>query len=306
MIKSITVTNPRGESLEMVLTNPEKSGFVIANITGLEPPQATINSTELSVGDGSIFNSARANTRNIVLTIGFLPNPTIEHSRQKLYKYFPIKNKVRLTITTDIKTCYIDGYVETNEAEIFAQQTATQISIICPDPALRNIIGDETIFSGTTDVFEFPMENDGVEFVIEDPMEFSILHLDDIVNVPYSGEIDTGCKFVIDILDPISNLRIWDYYGAGDIKINIAKVSQVIGATVDTGDQIIISTIPGQKEIVCIHNGQSYNILNCINKDALWIQLTMGNNVICYALDDPSTRFNLQMRIENPVLLQGV
>ena len=51
MIKSITVINPKGESLELDLFHPEKSGLIVKSITGLGPPKANINSTELARAD---------------------------------------------------------------------------------------------------------------------------------------------------------------------------------------------------------------------------------------------------------------
>ena len=73
MIKSVTVVNYLGESIKIELTKPDVSGFVIKYITGLGPVKAEINNTEISTGDGAIYNSARLNSRNIVLGLSFLP-----------------------------------------------------------------------------------------------------------------------------------------------------------------------------------------------------------------------------------------
>ena len=68
MIKSVTVTNYLGESLLLELSNPWEVGIAITKIEGLGPVKASINSTEISSGDGARFNSARISTRNIVFT----------------------------------------------------------------------------------------------------------------------------------------------------------------------------------------------------------------------------------------------
>ena len=86
--------------------------------------------------DGSIFASARATERNIVLTLILLPIPSIESVRQKTYSFFPIKKAVTLLVETDNRLVETTGYVESNEPNIFSQQESTQISIICPDPTL--------------------------------------------------------------------------------------------------------------------------------------------------------------------------
>ena len=77
MIKSVTVINHLNESVKMELRSPEKSGFLIQDITGLGPAKANVNSTEMATSDGSVYNSARLNSRNIVLTIKLMSNPQL-------------------------------------------------------------------------------------------------------------------------------------------------------------------------------------------------------------------------------------
>ena len=134
MIKAVTVTNNLGESLRMELTNPSSSGLIIREIEGLGPVKATINFTESANIDGAYENSARLETRNIVLSLQFLPKPTIEDTRQMTYKYFPVKRNVRLHVETDNRSCYVDGRVESNEPDIFSKEEGCQISILCADP----------------------------------------------------------------------------------------------------------------------------------------------------------------------------
>lgn len=179
MIKSVTVTNHRNESIEMILREPEKSGFVIAGIEGLNPPKANINTTDLVTADGSVYNSARMEARNIVLTLKFLGDPSIEARRELSYKYFPIKKQVRLQFKTDLRECYIYGYVESNESEIFSSQCATQISVMCPNPYFYEVGTDTTLFSGTVDEFEFPITDD-----FDDTVTY---HLGDLCI--YSGDV---------------------------------------------------------------------------------------------------------------------
>jgi phage-related protein len=137
MIKSITVTNYLGDSIKLELGRPEQSGFLIKSISGLGPSKANINTTEVSTNDGSLFNSARLNQRNIVFDFIFVESinrESIEDIRQKSYKYFPIKKNVDLLIETDNRIVKTTGYVESNEPNIFSSQEGAQISIICPDP----------------------------------------------------------------------------------------------------------------------------------------------------------------------------
>ena len=108
MIKSLTITNHLGESIELELGAPEKSGLFISQIEGLGPPKATVNTSDMATNDGSLFNSSRVGQRNIVLTLGFLFNPTIEDSRQKSYKFFPFSRYLK-----DSKTVRSEGVTHT-------------------------------------------------------------------------------------------------------------------------------------------------------------------------------------------------
>ena len=163
MIKRVKVTNYLGESIEMELSNPEKSGFNIHEVTGIGPEKAEINTTPITTTDGSIYNSARTTERNITMLIEFIiPNnmfSTIEDCRQATYKYFPLKKPLRLFIETDNRTVEIDGFVEANEPSIFKKQEYTQISIICPYPWFYLSGGEgiqTTVFYGVNPNFDFP------------------------------------------------------------------------------------------------------------------------------------------------------
>ena len=101
MIKSITVTNYLGDSIKLDLARPEESGFVVTSVTGLGSGKANINMTEVATNDGSLYNSSRLPSRNIVISLKYLWQSTIEDVRQLSYKYFPIKKKLTLLIETD-------------------------------------------------------------------------------------------------------------------------------------------------------------------------------------------------------------
>ena len=72
MIKSVTAINSNNEKLKMTLSTPEESGVLITNIDGLNPPKSDISMTNSPVIDGSFFNFARANNRNIVMDLRYI------------------------------------------------------------------------------------------------------------------------------------------------------------------------------------------------------------------------------------------
>ena len=165
MIKSVTITNYLQESVKIELTEPESSGFIIRSIEGLGPAKANLNFTELAALDGALDNGAALlDTRNIVLSLIFVGTPTIEDTRLKSYKYFPIKQNLTFEIETDNRHCFTVGRVESNVPTIFGtDREGCQISILCPNSYFQDMEDTVKEFYSVEGGFEFPFENNSVE-----------------------------------------------------------------------------------------------------------------------------------------------
>lgn len=146
MIKSVTVTNHVGDSLQLILREPEKSGLIITDIDGLGPIKASINTTNYATLDGAYFNSSRGETRNINITLRPM-DPDVEGNRLKAYRFFPVKEKVKIEVITDNRDGVIEGYVESVEPTIFSDEESIDISIICPDPFFYEQFYEEILLS---------------------------------------------------------------------------------------------------------------------------------------------------------------
>ena len=306
MIHKIEITNHLGQSVELELMFPEKSGFIVQRIDGLGPAKANINNTELAGMDGAIFNSSRLLSRNIVLDIKFLPGSTIEDTRLKSYKYFPTKNRVELKITSNTRVCKTFGYVESNEVNIFSNAVYTQISIICPDPYFYAIDPSVVYLAGIHSVFEFPFSN---ESLVSPLLEFSQIDLTTINNVEYTGEISVGMLIHIHALGVAENITLYNEFTLETMEIDTDKLLLMIGGEgvtdgIIAGDDIFINTVIGKKSAILLREGVYYNILNALNKDADWFQLSKGPNVIGFICDAGAD--NLQIKIEHETLYEGV
>ena len=108
LIRAVTFTNYLGDSIRLDLARPEESGFIIKSVTGLGPGKANINTTEIATNDGSLFNSSRMPSRNIVISLAYMWKDSIEDVRQLSYKYFPIKKKLTMLIETDNRQAEIE------------------------------------------------------------------------------------------------------------------------------------------------------------------------------------------------------
>ena len=302
MIKSVTVTNYVGDQLKLDLFRPELSGFVITSIDGLGPGKADINSTEMSTTDGARYNSARVSSRNIVMSLRYLYKDTIEDTRQLSYKYFPLKKKVTLLFETDNRTLWIEGYVESNEPNIFSKESDTDISIICPYPFFYSGNGNQTtIFSGIEPMFEFPFSNES----LEEPLIVmsTIQNLTENI-VTYNGDVEIGLTINIHAIGEASNISIYNLMNGEVMRINTDKIATLTGEGISNGDDIIITTSKGEKSVKLIRDGRTINILNCMDKNTDWFTLVKGDNIFSFTADTGSN--NLQFRIENKVVFEGV
>ena len=303
MIKSITATNYLGESIKMELARPEKSGFIVSSITGLGPGKANINTTEVSTDDGGLFNSARLPSRNIVIGLIFMWMDSIEEARHRSYKYFPLKKKVKLLIETDTRTAEIEGYVDSNEPNIFSKSQGSDISIICPNPYFYSVEDDnsEVVFSGNEPAFEFPFSN---ESLIENLIECSIIRTTVEQVVTYYGDAEIGVTITINAIGPATNITIYNTGTREIMRLDTDKLAAFTGAPLDAGDEITICTVKKRKSITLLRAGKTTNILNCLERNPDWFSLAKGDNVFAYTAE--SGTGNLQFKINHQVIYEGV
>lgn len=301
MIKTVTVTNHLGESMVFDLRFPEKSGFLIYSIDGLGPGKASINITETLTKDGSIYNSAKANSRNIVLVLGFLPVPSIESVRQKSYKFFPIKKRIQLVIESDNRISTIYGYVESNEPNIWSKSESTTISILCPDPHFYSKDTKQTIFSGIIPAFEFPFTNNSLN---ESLIEFGTIQNKTNENVYYDGDSEIGIILYIHFLGLVEGIGIYNTLTRDQMLINTNILENILGSPIQSGDDMIISTLKGDKYIYFVREGEFINVLNCLDRDSNWFELVKGDNVFAYTADVGVN--NMQFKIINQTVYEGV
>src|SRR5574344_283600 len=300
MIKSFTVTNYLGDSIQLVLGEPEKSGFLIKSVSGLGPSRGNLNTTEVSTNDGSIFNSARLNQRNIVFNLAFVISSvgeSIETVRQKSYKYFPIKKKLTILIETDNRTVRTTGYVESNEPDIFSSQEGAQISIICPDPYFYSTENDSTgatVFSGIEFLFEIRFSNEYANTAL---IEFGSIENKTENVITYDGDTEVGVTIHVHAIGAATNIAIYNTGTREVMTIDTDKLQTLTGAAFGSGDDIVICTVKGEKSITLIRSGVSTNILNCLDKDSSWFSLAKGDNVFAFTADTGT--INLQFWIDN-------
>lgn len=328
MIQSVTITNYLGSindnlakktnqnTVHIKLRDPEPShGMLIESITGLGPVKATINRTQLATVDGSKYNSAKLEERNIVMTIIFKEAKTIEDVRLLTYKYFPIKRKIIFSIKTEKRDARIVGYIESNEPDIFSPNEKAQISIICPDPYFysNELVNSPHVitFSGLESEFEFPFSNESLS---EDLIELGRITQVVTKSFSYDGDQEIGVNMTINYLENVdTDFLIYHWknsYNPNEptlqsmFLIKIEKLQALMGTTFLSGDSVVIDTTRGNEKIVLVRNAVEYNILNTVTRDSDWFQLAKGLNEFIFTAYGNESK--LKFRVENYVIYEGV
>ena len=303
MIKSYTITTDRGDSIKLEMTRPEKSGFIISEVEGLGPVKSTFNTTKTAAQHGTKYNSSSLDQRNIVMHFIFCETKTesIEDIRHKSYKYFPVDNKIEMIVETDKRVVKIEGYVESNEPNIYSNQEGCVVSILCPDPFFYSMHTVKTTFSGYEPVFEFPFENDSID---EPMLIMSVMNNKTVEKIMYDGDFSTSIEITIHATGQASNISIYNVDTHEQMHINTDKIIAKTGNSIIAGDTIVINTAQGNKSVTLIRDGAAIDIFNCINRDADWFMLSKGLNVFAYKADVGER--SLQFYIENKIVYTGV
>lgn len=308
MFQSMTVTNARGDTLDLPIRNPMATGYNVVAIDGLGPVDAVLQTSNTVTTDGVIFNGARKDEREIVINLAYYPESgkSIEELRHGTYKYFPEKEEVTLVFHADTRSVRTTGIVESNDISIFSEKEASSITIKCPDPWFR--INDElnrvTSFSNVEPVFEFPFNWTNNPVSEPKPLWFGAIQNMHSKNIMYDGESEVGVIIRMSFDAPVYNIRIYNEDAGQEIDVFTDKVKLIIADGIKQGDELVICTIPKRKSVEIIRDGISYNILNAINRDVRFITLHKGANTIVYSAD--SGVENIHMSIENETLYTGV
>lgn len=275
----LILENSKGQQL-MITQNEAK--FQIESITGLNPPTASISLSE-NIGDGDEFVHERTGSRNIVINL-FIKG-SVETNRLELYKYIQNGKYIKVYITTRTKNVWIDGRVESIVPNPFENPVPCQISIICPDPWLKDV--EETINSINTvqPKFRFP-------FAIVDPIPFSTFEQIQILNLINQGNIGCGCTISIKARGNIKNPIIYnretrEYIGLGtnDNPFNM-----------QSGDEVIITTHTNNKKVKLIRNAVETNLFNYLKPGSTFLKINAGDNIFTYEADDGNEYIDIVFR----------
>lgn len=293
MIQGIIVENYLGEKTEIKMNNPDETGFIIKNISGLGPQKADVHISEYAMMDGGLLSSSRLPSRNITIDLELIEKPTIEAVRLSSYRIFPIKKPLSITFLMDSGDYTIDGTVESNEPEIFSDKETIQISIRCENPHFYkmdlenkiNIYKNEPLFS-------FPFSNPSLT---ENLIVFSEIKTVASGIVINDGMDDIGGYFTFRFTGPVKNLYFMNVTNGTMMSFKSDVIVELYGSDFKNGDLLEISTIQGRRSIILYREAKALNALNALDRSSKWIQFFRGINQISYGAESGAENVSLEI-----------
>lgn len=252
MLTQIDVQSENSFFVPILGATPKES-LLIRKVTGLLPPDPSLFIGEYA-RDGGTYQGRRVAERNVVITLDLNPNPalgeTVSGLREKLYRAFmepqADSDHVKIDLHDDLdRVRYLVGYTEKFDGEVFDSDTMVQISLMCPDPFIRD--NEETL----------------------------LIHPTGWISVPfaYSGTARTGFQTKIKVLAS-TNVLTLENNGR----------TMVFNRAFASGDVVTITTVRGSRfAIVDPLSGPTVSILASLSTTSPWLELhTQANTLTVY------------------------
>lgn len=255
MLTQIDVECDNPFYMSVVGANPRDS-LILQKVTGLGPPDKTLFVGDYAK-DGGVYTGRRILPRNPVLNIQINPNfgngESVDGWRDILYRAFndPFVegDDVTLVLKDDIKSDrFLTGYCEKFETEPFDSDTSVQISMICPDPYIRDV--SETVIVP-------PQGSNGWQSV----------------PFTYAGTAETGFEADISVSTTTSVITL-DNNGKKMVLTYPAPL------TFQSGDLVHINTKPGERSITVTRGGVVADVLYALSSTSPWLNLHSQSNTL--------------------------
>ena len=261
---TLKIENSKGQTFEL---SNNVGNYIVADVSGLTRPNTDINTSESSA-DGSYFNSAKLQSRNIVITLRLRGD--IETNRQQLYTIFPMKDACTIYYRNKNRNVRIKGYVEVLDGSIFTDKEEMQISIICPNPYFEGLETIQTELTRIMKLFEFP-------FSIQEPIPISEIRALPFCTIINGGDVKCGCKIDISVSGNVKGLKIYN-----------TTTQEMLGIDFDfqAGDNIKIDTTNTKKKCILVRDGAEISLLFYRVKGSSWFTLAQGANDFTFSVSE--------------------
>lgn len=281
----LILENANGDQLSFAQNSP----FTISDIEGLNPPDATINLSELALIDGAKYNSAKLNVRT--LNIAFAIEYEAAKNRIEVYKVLKSKQYVKMYYNGSYRQVYIEGYIESIDIAYFEMKQIVTCSILCPSPYFKdaqNVVDD---LINIVKAFHFPFSS-----TAEPQIVFGYFSNNIGITIDNDGDAECGMIIQIYVRNPVTNPKLFDY---------ITNDYFGIQYSLQKADLVTIDTRKGEKSVVLLRGGVETSLFNYIMQGSTWFQLPVNGGTYVYEVSSGNTS-DLNITFTHTNLYEGV
>lgn len=252
MLTQVDIVNTQNQVLSLPFSNIS-SGYFVKKIDGLDPVKADIIGSPFASLDGELYQRARREPRNILISLGVAPTyslNSVQSLRNSLYTFFMPKQRVFMKFYYDnVYSASIFGYIEVNDSPLFLKDPSVDISAICIDPDFLKSGGVTTVSGNTVT---------GSSEQI----------------VAYPGTVATGFLFTLNSNASLTGFTIYNRQPNNDVKLLTFEDGIL------SGDKIEISTEFRDKYALRTRSATINSVLYGVKPISKWFPLEPGNNNI--------------------------
>lgn len=281
----LILENAAGDQLTFGMNSP----FTVTEIQGLNPPSATINTSQIALMDGAKFNSSKMNMRTI--NVAFAIEIQAAKNRIEVFKVLKSKQYVKLYYNGQYRQVFIEGYIQNIDISYFEKKQIVTCGILCPSPYFKEAQEIVNDLQSIVSAFHFPFGS-----TAEPQLVFSYISNDIGITIENEGDVDCGMIIQLYARAAVSNPKIFNYVTQDYIGLNI---------DMQPADLITIDTRQGQKSATLLRSGIETNIFNNVLQGSTWLQLEANGSTFVYEVGTGSAG-DLNVTFNHYNLYEGV
>lgn len=275
----LNIRNKNGEEIPL-FDNPY---FTITDVDGMTQSDVAISSNSIADMDGDVINSQSITPRTVTITLRV--NAGINPEECKRYITAIVKPKQINTLYMDYKERHatLTGVVQSISMPRFSNAVAMQFSLYCSQPLWEAVELLEAIISDITSLHYWAITPKETPDIVMG--EILDANMQEIIN---SGDVAVGMIITIVALGAVKNPIIHREETGEFLSV---------GIEMKANDELIISTIKGEKSITYTTTNEegireTSNIIDKIVEGSKWLQLEVGANK--FIVNDDNGAVNMQ------------
>lgn len=258
----LILENAAGDQLTFGMNSP----FTVTEIQGLNPPDATINTSQIAIMDGAKFNSSKLNMRQI--NVAFAIEYQAAANRIEVFKVLKSKQYVKMTYIGEYRNVFIEGYIQSINISYFEKKQIVTCSILCPDPYFKQAQEIVDRLTNIISAFHFPFSS-----TADPQLVFGYVSNDIGITIENDGDVDCGMIIELYARSAVSDPKIFNYITQDFIGLDF---------DMQTADLITIDTRQGHKTVMLTRSGVQTNLFNYVMQNSTWLQLEANGSTFVY------------------------